>query len=112
MRSRATGFTFYFAVCVLVCVPAWAEAQQTRADEIAAEQARKAAELKPYQPSTAERWVTKTHRNLIELPSGLYPYFDSVYSGGGFTLGAGYREYYGDRTHVDLKGCIRSRTTS
>lgn len=104
MRSRATGFTFYFAVCVLVCVPAWAEAQQTRADEIAAEQARKAAELKPYQPSTAERWVTKTHRNLIELPSGVYPYFDSVYSGGGFTLGAGYREYYGDRTHVDLKG--------
>jgi len=37
-------------------------------------------------------------------PSGFYPYFASVYSGGGFTLGAGYRQYYGDRTHWDLKG--------
>ena len=104
MRSRATGFTVCFAVGVLVCVPPFVEAQQSRADEISAEQARKAAELKPYQPGTAERWITKTHRNLIELPSGLYPYFGSVYSGGGFTLGAGYRDYYGDRTHVDLKG--------
>ena len=86
MRSRARGFTVCFAVCVLVCVPAWVKAQETRADEIAAQQARKAAELKPYQPGTAERWVTKTHRNLIELPSGVYPYFGSVYSGGGFTI--------------------------
>jgi hypothetical protein len=27
-----------------------------------------------------------------------------VYSGGGFTLGGGYRQFYGDRTHWDLKG--------
>ena len=36
--------------------------------------------------------------------SGFYPYFGSVYSGGGFTLGAGFREYYGGRTHWDIKG--------
>jgi Omp85 superfamily domain len=27
-----------------------------------------------------------------------------VYSGGGLTLGAGYRQFYGDRTHWDVKG--------
>ena len=31
-------------------------------------------------------------------------YFASVYSGGGFTLGAGYRHFYGDRTLADVKG--------
>ena len=43
-------------------------------------------------------------REFLELPSGFYPYFASVYSGGGFTLGAGYRQFYGDRTHADVKG--------
>ena len=41
---------------------------------------------------------------LVEEPSGFYPYFDSVYSGGGFTLGAGYRQFTGDRTHWNLAG--------
>ena len=100
MRFRAIGFRFVsLSVCSSAC--GLVEAQETRAAEIVAEQARKAAELKPYQPSTAERWVTKTHRELIELPSGMYPYIGSVYSGGGFTLGAGYRKYLGDRTHAD-----------
>ena len=39
-----------------------------------------------------------------QQPSGFYPYFDSVYSGGGFTLGAGYRQFTGDRTHVNVAG--------
>jgi hypothetical protein len=79
-------------------------AQDSRADLIAAEQAQKAAELKPYVPGAAEQWFIRLHREFIEQPSGLYPYFGSVYSGGGFTLGAGFRQYYGDRTHWDLKG--------
>jgi hypothetical protein len=82
--------------------PAWA--QDTREAEWAAEQARKAAELRQYEPSTAERWVTTIKHELLDLPSGVYPYFASVYSGGGFTLGAGYRQFYGDRTHWDVKG--------
>ena len=44
------------------------------------------------------------HHDFLTDPSGLYPFFGSVYSGGGFTLGAGYRQFYGDRTHWDLKG--------
>lgn len=79
-------------------------AEPTRFAEIAAEQARKAGGSTPYVPSTAERWATTLRREFLTDPSGFYPYFASVYSGGGFTLGAGYRQFYGDRTHWDLKG--------
>ena len=81
-----------------------AVAQETREAEIAAEQARKAAEVKTYEPSKAERWVVALRREFLGDPAGFYPYFGSVYSGGGFTLGAGYRQFYGDRTHWDAKG--------
>ena len=76
----------------------------TRFAAIAAEQARRAEEARPHVPSTAERWATAIRREFLTEPSGLYPYFGSVYSGGGFTLGAGYRQFYGDRSHWDVKG--------
>jgi hypothetical protein len=41
---------------------------------------------------------------LVEQPSGFYPYFGSVYSGGGFTLGGGYRHFTGDRSNVSVAG--------
>jgi len=86
-----------------------AQAQDSRADQIAAEQAKKAENLKPYEPSGGERFLVNLRRELIEMPSGFFPYFGSVYSGGGFTLGAGYRQFYGDRTHWDLKGLYSSK---
>ncbi len=102
----------YRVILSLVCVsalaiiaqPQSATAQESRAAEIAAEQARKAAQLKAYEPSGAEKWAIRLRREFIDLPSGFYPYFGSVYSGGGFTVGAGFRQYYGDRTHWDAKG--------
>ena len=51
-------------------------------------------------------------REFLEDPSGFYPFFGSVYSGGGFTLGAGYRRFYGDRTHADVKGLYSLKATS
>jgi hypothetical protein len=78
--------------------------QETREAEWTAEQQKKAAALKPYEPSGPERWLSTVRRELLEEPAGLYPYFGSVYSGGGFTLGAGYRMYSADRTHTDIKG--------
>ena len=52
-----TDYRFPVALVVLSLsmVPS-AAAQETRAAEIAAEQARKAAEITPYVPSKAERW--------------------------------------------------------
>ena len=78
--------------------------EQTRFAEIAAEQARKAGESTPYAPSAGERWATEVREQFLTEPSGFYPHFASVYSGGGLTLGAGYRQFYGDRTHWDVKG--------
>lgn len=88
----------------ILLLPGSAAAQESRTAEIAAEQAQKAAQLQPYEPSAAERWAVAVRREFLDEPSGLYPYFASVYSGGGFTLGAGYRQFYGDRTHWDIKG--------
>ena len=81
-----------------------AEAQETREAEWTAQQQQKAAVAKPYEPSATERWLTTLRREFVEVPAGFYPYFASVYSGGGFTLGAGYRAYLNDRTHADIKG--------
>ena len=78
--------------------------QNSRAATIAAEQAEKAKTLHPYTPNAVERRIVWLKREFLELPSGFYPYFASVYSGGGFTLGGGYRQFYGDRTHADVKG--------
>jgi len=84
-------------------------AQESRAELIAAEQAKKAQELKAYVPSAVERTVVRLQREFLQDPNGLYPLFASVYSGGGFTLGAGYRQFYGDRTHADLKGMYSAK---
>jgi hypothetical protein len=81
-----------------------AAAQDSRAATVATEQAEKAKTLQPYAPTGVERRILQLKHEFLEEPSGFYPYFGSVYSGGGFTLGAGYREFVGDRTHLDVKG--------
>ena len=102
MRERTR--IILLGVCLATALAPRAFAQETREAEWAAEQARKAAAAKPYEPSAAEQWLSTFRRKLLEQPGGLYPYFASVYSGGGFTLGAGYRTYLADRTHADVKG--------
>lgn len=81
-----------------------AQEADSRAAVIAAKQAEKAGHLSPQTPSGAERFLVETRRRLLEAPAGFYPYFASVHSGGGFTLGAGYRQFYGDRTRWDVRG--------
>jgi hypothetical protein len=85
-------------------------AQETRAALVAAEQTKKAATLTPHVPSAVERLIVRLQREMLLAPNGFYPLFASVYSGGGFTLGAGYRQFYGDRTHVDLKGMYSAKS--
>ncbi len=84
-------------------------AQELRADEIAAAQAAKATQLAPWKPSRAETLLLTLHRSLLELPEGVYPYFDSVLSGGGFTLGAGYRRFLGDRANWNVAGLYSAK---
>ena len=90
--------------------PAPVAAQETtRAAEIAAAQAEKAQRLTPYRPSKAEQIADEVQDRLLETPEGFYPWFDSVYSGGGFTGGAGYRHFIGDRTFVDTRGLLSGK---
>ena len=88
----------------MLLVPALALAQDTREDEIAAAQREKATRLAPHRAHWVEELVLQARQTLVEQPSGFYPYFESVYSGGGFTLGEGYRHYTGDRTHWSIAG--------
>jgi hypothetical protein len=91
-----------FAVLALsLAVPA--QAQETRREIVEAEQSAKAKGTRPRLPPRGERVVNWVQDELIDEPSGLYPLLGSVYSGGGFALGAGYRHYSGDNTHWDAK---------
>jgi hypothetical protein len=79
--------------------PQLARAQETRAEEIAARQKEKAERLAPYEPTRFERVMTRLEQNFASPPSGFYPTLGSVYPGGGFTPGIGYRRFY-QRTAV------------
>jgi hypothetical protein len=90
------------AILLLSALPL--ASQNSRVDAIAQQQAEKAANVQPYEPSKAERVFLAVKEEFIDSPSGFYPLFGSVYSGGGAAFGAGYRQYYGDRAFWDIKG--------
>ena len=97
-------------LAAIVCViPATAAAQETRAGTIAAEQAEKASRLAPYEPHWSEKLLFSVRHAFVEQPEGFYPYFDSVYSGGGFTLGGGYRRFTGDRSFLSVAGLYSAK---
>jgi hypothetical protein len=104
---------YHCCICLVVAgagLPAAASAQEeTRAAVIAAAQATKAQQLAPYEPGKAERVALTLKRQFLETPEGFYPWLDSVYSGGGFTLGAGYRSFYGDRTYWTARGLLSAK---
>jgi hypothetical protein len=79
-------------------------AQDTRADEIAARQREKAANLSTYEPNKAEAFLLAIEENFASPPSGFYPEFSSIYQGGGFTLGAGYRRFFARNAVWNLRG--------
>jgi outer membrane protein assembly factor BamA len=92
-------------LAAVVAAGGTASAQETtRAQEIAAEQAKKAAEAKPYTPNKFERIMDAVEAGLASPPSGVYPVLDSVYGGGGLTLGAGYRRFFARRAVWDVEG--------
>ena len=106
--TRPALVALVFAVHAAAALPA--AAQETRAETIAQAQAAKATKLAPYEPTTTERIAAAVKHQFVDDPNGFYPYFDSVYSGGGFTLGAGYRTFYGDRTFFDVRGLYSAKS--
>jgi hypothetical protein len=77
---------------------------QTRAGQISTRQQEKAQNLASYEPSRFERVMTRLEENFASPPNGFYPTFGSVYPGGGFTPGAGYRHFYARQAVWDVVG--------
>ena len=91
-------------MAAMLLVPALATAQDTRAAEVARKQEEKAAASHPYAPTRFEKVMTDLENSFVSPPSGIFPYFGSVYPGGGFTLGAGYRHFYAKEAVWEVKG--------
>ena len=80
------------------------EAAESRLAVWGEQQKAKASSLKPHEPDRAEALVRRVESLFLESPSGFYPFFSSVYHGGGITVGAGYRKFFGDNTAWNVQG--------
>jgi hypothetical protein len=109
MKSIMCGCGLLVALAQGVVATSAHAQDDTRAGAIAAAQAEKAQRLAPRVPSKAERIAEQVQNRLFSTPNGFYPWLDSVYGGGGFTLGAGYRRFYGDRTYWDARGLFSAK---
>ena len=87
-----------------VTLPAAARAQETRTGEIAQKQEEKAARAETWTPGAVERFLTQLEESFTSPPNGFFPVFGSVYPGGGFTLGAGYRHFYQREAVWEIRG--------
>ncbi|HET7219508.1 MAG TPA: hypothetical protein VFJ02_15735 [Vicinamibacterales bacterium] len=85
-------------------LPVSARAQETRAGEITQKQEEKAAKGETWNPGVVEKFLNELEENFVSPKSGIFPYFGSVYPGGGFTLGAGYRHFYQREAVWEIKG--------
>jgi hypothetical protein len=75
-----------------------------REDAVSVMQADKARLAEKPGLNKAEAVVLKMESIFLIDPSGFYPYFGSVYQGGGITAGVGYRRYFGDNTFWNIQG--------
>ena len=95
MKIRLSRLSIVALGLALTVGAARAEAQQSREEELALTQAEKAKALHPYEPNAAERVIAKAGRALMGPPTGFYPWMGSIYSGGLFAVGPGYRHPFG-----------------
>ena len=105
--SVVTFRTASLAVCALIVFlsvgPVRAQEQTSRADAIARAQAEKARQMRPYVPGKVEQYLNRAQQRFAGR-LGFHPYFRSAYSGGGFTLGAGYRASLSPYNTLDVRG--------
>ena len=102
-RCRALPF-------VLAAIAGWPAASSaqlpdppTRTAAIEQEQAEKAKSLHPYVPNVAERVLERAGGILAGGGLRWHPFFESAYPGGGFTLGAGYRQHVSPYNLADVR---------
>jgi hypothetical protein len=107
MRTIA-GLRQFAAVAVTAASTTAAAAQtpppSSRTEAIEQAQADKTATVHPYEPNTAERIFQQFDTLLLGGTMRWHPFFDSAYSGGGFTLGAGHLFYFSGYNYIDARG--------
>jgi len=85
---------------VIVAIAAPAMAQQTRAGQIAADQAEKATKLHSYEPDQLEERL-ETIDSALMSTRPVYAFIGSIFPGGGAAFGPGYRGRFGDSGRFD-----------
>jgi hypothetical protein len=76
----------------------------SRQAAIEREQAAKGQALRPYVPARAERIFRRFDAVLQRGTPRWHPFFESAYSGGGFTLGVGHASFVSAYNYVDVRG--------
>jgi hypothetical protein len=76
----------------------------SREAAIEQEEAAKVPNLHPYTPNKGERIFQRVDTILEGGTLRWHPFFDSAYSGGGFTLGAGHANYVSAYNYIDVRG--------
>ena len=108
-RRRGPGRALLGAVLIgVAAAPAAAQPAEppTRTSLIEQAQAEKGATLQPYVPGEAEKYLDYAENYLLSGRLNWHPFFQSAYSGGGFTLGAGYLKHVGAYNTLDMRGSI------
>src|SRR5687768_8982431 len=105
-RSWQMSFIAVAAIAASVAAHEPAMAQETRAEVIREKQAERQQQLVPPQPNGVERFLDRLEDwGLITgSPRGFYPWFGSVYPGGGFAAGVGARKPLGDDGALNVIG--------
>ena len=89
--------------------PPQATQGQTRQGAIEREQADKAQKLHPYVPNKGEAVFDRLDALLEGGRLRWHPFFDSAYSGGGFTLGVGHTSFVSAYNTIDVRGSYTIR---
>jgi outer membrane protein assembly factor BamA len=118
-RLRAGGRvfltrTFLVFAAAALAAPLDAAGQSTRAEVIQEAQAEKRKGLQPPRKNGVERtieWLEEWGLIAGE-PRGFYPWLGSVYPGGGFAGGLGYRKPFGDDGAINVFGGYSINTFS
>jgi hypothetical protein len=80
--------------------------ERSRMGLIEQQQSVKAASLTPATPGKVEQYVARMSNAFLGGQVHWHPFFHNAYSGGGFTVGAGYRQFVSPYNTLDVRGSV------
>jgi hypothetical protein len=109
MRPSVRPLVFIVVLSTAAVAAGQEAVQQTASSRTALieqAEAAKAEHLKPAQRGKAEEYVSRISDALLGGQMHWHTFWESAYSGGGFTLGAGYTHFVSSYNTVDVRGSI------